>query len=274
MKQTIDELVTEGTQLLTQAGIQAGRSEAELIIAFVLNEDKSYVLAHNYDKPSEADTKRIHKLFNQRAARTPMSYVLQTREFYGRDFKVDKRALTPRIETEIIVQQAIRFVPQNASAVDIGTGCGAIGLSLKLERPDLTVTATDVSQEALDLARENAELLLEKDAKVRFLLSDLFVKLPDTFDVIVANLPYVSRQADLMPEVQKEPAIALFGGDSDGLDLYRRFFQELPRHLCSQGYVFLESDPWQQPALTELAAGAGLSPIFNDYFILGFQANT
>lgn len=273
MSSNIEQLVAEGKNLLAEAGIQSSRSEAELIIAFVLNEDKSYVLAHNEYKPTTAQTDRIHKLFKKRATRTPMSYVLEMREFYARDFKVDDRALTPRIETEIIVQQAIKYAPQKASVLDIGTGCGAIALSIKLERPDLIVTASDVSTAALDLARENAALLLPNDSQVSFLTSNLFSEISTAFDVIVANLPYVSREADLMPEVKKEPAVALFGGSGDGLDLYRQFFVQLPKHLLPAGYVFLESDPWQQPALIELAASVGLKPLFNDYFILGFQAS-
>ena len=151
----IGDLVDSGSKLLSKAGINQPQSEVELIIAKVLNEDKSYVIAHIDKRLSKSQLVRINSLLNKRSRRLPMSYVLGEKDFYGRLFKIDNRALTPRVETENIVEQVINRAPQNASVIDVGTGCGAIAISIKLTRPDLIVSACDVSQAALDLAAEN-----------------------------------------------------------------------------------------------------------------------
>jgi release factor glutamine methyltransferase len=146
-----------------------------------------------------------------------------------------------------------------------------MAIALQYTRPDFTVVATEVSHEALDLAKENATAILGPDHAITFLQSDLFDAVTGTFDLIVANLPYVSRSFQTMEEVTFEPDVALFGGSEDGLDLYRAFFKDLPEFLESTALVFIESDPWQQPELIKLAETVGLSPVFQDYFILGFE---
>ncbi|MBP9827411.1 peptide chain release factor N(5)-glutamine methyltransferase [Candidatus Saccharibacteria bacterium] len=268
---TIGDLLKKGTTELAKSGILNASSDAILIIAHALNEDKSYVLAHNHDELSSPHCKRILNLFELRAKRLPMSYVLGTKEFFGLNFKIDKRALTPRTETEIIVEEIIKRAPKKARLLDIGTGTGAMAIAIKYHRPDLNVTASEVSATALSLARENAQKLLSKESPIALIESDLFTNIAERFDCIVANLPYVSRSTELMPEVEAEPAVALFGGDTDGLMLYRRFFSELPSYLKTTGQVWIESDPWQQPALIKLAQNANLSVIFQDYFIIGFE---
>lgn len=268
---SLGSLLQRGTQQLASAGIRNARSEAELIAAFVLNEDKSYIIAHTEHCPTSPQYERIQKLYKTRANRVPMSYVLGQREFYGRDFRVDERALTPRIETEVIVHELSRQLRPGQRLLDIGTGCGAIGLSLALEVPGLEITLSDISREALELSRENCVRLQPKTESIEFIESDLFTQLPGKYHAIAANLPYVSRTADLLPEVTAEPHVALFGGDGDGLDLYRRFFQEVSDHLTAKSLIYLESDPWQQPAIEKLAQSADLQKIFSDYFILGFK---
>ena len=265
----IGDLVDSGSKLLSKAGINQPQSEVELIIAKVLNEDKSYVIAHIDKRLSKSQLVRINSLLNKRSRRLPMSYVLGEKDFYGRLFKIDNRALTPRVETENIVEQVINRAPQNASVIDVGTGCGAIAISIKLTRPDLIVSACDVSQAALDLAAENRLTFGLSESDLCLFTSDIWSNVNSSYDFIVANLPYVKTTADLMPEVSSEPAVALFGGQ-DGLDLYRRFFKELPDHLNSAGVVLIESDPWQQLELDKLSRQANLKPIYHDYFISGY----
>ncbi len=268
----IGELAATGAQLFQDVGIKGGRLDAEIILAEVLEKDKSWIIAHNEVEPSSAQIERIQSLFEIRAKRHPMSYVLGYREFYNLKFAIDKRALTPRIETEVIVLEATNRAPQKARVLDVGTGSGAMAIALQYTRPDFTVVATEVSHEALDLAKENATAILGPDHAITFLQSDLFDAVTGTFDLIVANLPYVSRSFQTMEEVTFEPDVALFGGSEDGLDLYRAFFKDLPEFLESTSLVFIESDPWQQPELIKLAGKAGLSPVFQDYFILGFTS--
>lgn len=256
---------------LKTAGIEGAQTDAEVILAHVLKKDRAWFLAHDDAKLTSEHIEAAQKLLEKRAGRIPMSYVLGLREFAGLEFKMDERALTPRVETETIVAEVIKRAPQGAHVLDIGTGSGAMAIAIKHLRPDLRVVASEVSLEALDLARENAKTLLGNDTKIEFIQSDLFDNINDKFDIIAANLPYVTRTMELMPEVQNEPAVALFGGADDGLDLYRKFFTQLPSHISNNARVWTESDPWQQEGLIKLAKACGLTKIFQDYFILGFE---
>jgi release factor glutamine methyltransferase len=169
-----------------------------------------------------------------------------------------------------MVEYAIRYAPKGSRLIDVGTGSGALAIAIKTHRPDLEVWATDVTDAALSVTSQNTKA---HNVTVKFMKSDLFDQVNGRFETVVTNLPYLRNDArsELMPEVQKEPAVALFGG-TDGLDLYRHFLQQLPAHLTPGGLLFTECDPWQHEDLMKLAAQAGLRPIEkNNYFILGFQ---
>lgn len=256
---------------LKAAGIEGAQTDAEVILAHVLEKDRAWLLAHHNTILSQTALNLAQNYVNKRASRIPMSYILGVREFAGLEFKIDKRALTPRVETETIVAEVIKHAPQGARVLDIGTGSGAMAIAIAHLRPDLNVSASEVSNEALDLARENAQELLGPIYGINFIQSDLFNNIDDSFDIVVANLPYVTRSMELMPEVQNEPAVALFGGANDGLDLYRKFFRQLPKHINAGSQVWTESDPWQQEELIKLGKACGLTKIFQDYFILGFE---
>lgn len=268
---TVGAIIQGVTEQLVAAGITGGRTDAELIVADVLKHDKAWLLAHGDDAVPPADLKLIRALANKRASRQPLSYVLGHREFAGLEFTVDARALTPRVETETIVAELSKRLPADASVLDMGTGCGAIAISLKHLRPDLVVTGSEISNDALELAHENVARLLACVNDVTFLQSDIFSAVTGKFDAIAANLPYVARSIELMPEVENEPHVALFGGENDGLALYRKFFSQIPAHLKPHALVYIESDPWQQPDLIKIAAACKLKPIYQDYFILGFE---
>ncbi len=256
---------------LKTAEIEGAQTDAEIILAYVLGKDRAWLLAHDEAELNSEQVKAANTLLERRAKRIPMSYVLGVREFAGLEFKIDDRALTPRVETETIVAEVTKRAPQGARVLDIGTGSGAMAIALKHLRPDLHVVASEVSSDALELACENAQNLLKTDKDIGFVQSDLFENIDNTFDVIVANLPYVTREMELMPEVQNEPDVALFGGADDGLDLYRKFFTQLPNHINDASQVWTESDPWQQDDLIKLAEESGLRKIYQDYFILGFE---
>jgi len=262
--------IQAGIKQLKAAKIEGAQTDVELILAFVLKVDRAWLLGHSEDELEPDIISQAQAYLDKRAARLPLSYVLGRREFAGLDFTIDARVLTPRVETETIVAEVVQRAPKNASVLDLGTGSGAMAITLKHLRPDLIVTASEVSRDALDLARENSTRLLTTTNAIDFVESDLFINIDTKFDIIVANLPYVTRTMELMPEVQAEPDIALFGGADDGLDLYRRFFTELPQHLHIAGMVWLESDPWQQPEIITLGEKAHLKKIFQEYFILGF----
>jgi release factor glutamine methyltransferase len=269
---TIRHAMNQAVHRLEEAKIPSAHLDSELIVAYVMGRDRAWLLAHD---DTEIDTPQLElfdALINRRFNREPLVHITGVREFYGLEFEITPDVLTPRVETEQIVEWAIKYAPKNSSLIDIGTGCGALAVAIKHARSDLTITATDISELALTVARRNAS---RHQATVEFIASDLFnaPALSDrTFGAIVTNLPYLADDADLMPEVQREPTVALFGGP-DGLGLYRRFLDQLPRHLTPGGYLFTESDPWQHEALTSAAATIGLTPIEQGYFILGFQLN-
>jgi release factor glutamine methyltransferase len=267
----IREFLQSAIAALKAAKIEGAQTDAEIILAHVLKKDRAWLLAHDDVGLTKSNFHRAQSLIKIRSKRIPISYVLGVREFAGLELKIDNRALTPRVETETIVAEVVKRAPQAARVLDIGTGSGAMAIALKHLRPDLIVAASEISNQALELARENTENILGADDKIDFITSDLFENIKGKFDIIVANLPYVTRTMELMPEVLNEPDVALFGGSDDGLELYRKFFQDLPKHIRDNSQIWTESDPWQQDELIKLATKSELKKIYQDYFILGFE---
>ena len=265
---TCGEALQYGQASLEAAGIDGGRLDTQILLEYITNQDRAHILAHEENGLTAEQENQFKNLIAQRAERIPLVHITNTREFYGIDLYIDANVLTPRIETEKMVEFAIKHTPKNGKLIDIGTGSGAIAIAIKTHRPDLEVWATEVNDEALAVARRNVE---NCQLKINLVKSDLFSEIDVKFDAVATNLPYLQDDADLMPEVRKEPAVALFGGQ-DGLNIYRRFLTELPEHLDAGGYLFTECDPWQQAGLKAEAAKIGLQPIEEDYFILGFQA--
>lgn len=264
---TYNEALDFGRKQLKRAGIESARIDASLLLTKVTGLPRANVFAHLDDELSSKAAGEFIELINERAKRIPLVHLTNTREFYGIDLYIDANVLTPRIETEKMVEFAIKHAPKDGSLIDIGTGSGAIAIAIKTHRPDLEVWATEVTDEALAVARRNIKTL---KLDIKLVKSDLFDNISQRFDVVATNLPYLQNDADLMPEVQKEPTVALFGG-KDGLDIYRRFLKQLPDHLTPNGYLFAECDPWQQDNLKKEAGKIDLQPVEEDYFILGFQ---
>jgi release factor glutamine methyltransferase len=265
---TVRTWLAHASDKLTEAGIGSAKLDAELILAHALGRDRAWLKAHDTDVLEEEQARVATALIKRRAAHEPLVHLTGTREFYGLDFEITPNVLTPRAETEQMVEWALKYAPKDSRLVDIGTGSGAIAVAIAKHRPDLQITATEISERELAVARRNAR---RHNVKIRHIVSDLWTALGDEeFETIVTNLPYLRADADLMPEVRREPAVALFGG-SDGLDLYRRFLVDVPKHLKTGGYLFTESDPWQHEALIKEATSRGLSPIEQGYFILGFR---
>jgi len=268
---TIGQWLTASYSALERVGVPSGRLDAELIVAHVTNHNRAWVLAHTDDVFPEAGARQAQTFLNRRLDREPLVHIIGKREFYGLDFEITPEVLTPRVETEQMVEWAVKYAPQNSRLIDIGTGSGAIAVAIKNTRPDLDVTATEVSETALEVARRNASA---HQADMTFVLSDLWQSIEGQFDTICTNLPYLKDEArsELMEEVKREPDVALFGGQ-DGLDIYRRFLTAIPERLIDGGFLFTECDPWQQPNLITEAAKVGLEVIEQDYFILGLRRN-
>jgi release factor glutamine methyltransferase len=222
-----------------------------------MKKKKRIELYLEFERPmGEAERAPLRDLVRRRASGVPLQHLLGTVEFLGREFRSDPRALIPRPETEQLVEAILTEIPPDSSAavLDVGTGSGVIAISLALARPQLRVTGCDVSEEALALAAENraSHALTERLALVR---SDLLASAPGPWDVIVANLPYVTaaEMTTLQPEVRHDPALALDGGE-DGLDLIRRLIRDAREHLAPGGLLALEAGHSHAPAIaTELA---------------------
>lgn len=242
--------------LLDQARRRSERGsslEAQLLLAQVLDRSRSWVLAHP-EFELDPDQRAAYRVrWDRLRAGTPLPYLLGEWEFYGRSFLVGPAALIPRPETELLVELALELKPQACRVLDLGTGTGCLAVSLACELPRARVVATDLSLEALCLARANAARHGVGD-RVRLVNADLTEPLVDRFDLICANLPYIpSERLAQLPLARAEPRLALDGGQS-GLALIRRALSGLPRRLTPGGLALFEIDPEQAPAVQRLAA--------------------
>lgn len=232
---------------LRKRGVEGARLDAELIVGQALGIDRVKVIVDSDRLLAPQELEAIRALFKRRRTLEPVAYLRGFREFYGRPFRVDKRVLVPRPDTEILVEVALerlRGRDLGARIVDLCTGSGCVAVTLKLERPTITVDATDLSPGAIEVARDNAQRL-GAVWNVRFATGDLFAPLGaprPIYDLVVANPPYIPSgeipglQADIRDH---EPHLALDGGN-DGLDLVRRIAREAPAWLRSGGALAME----------------------------------
>jgi len=248
------EVLKGASEFLGKQGVESPRLNAAHLLAHVMGL-KRMDLYLQFDRPlGEKERGPLRDLVRQRGTGIPLQHLLGTVEFCGKTFKSDARALIPRPETELLVERALTY-PAPASILDVATGSGVIALSLALGRPEASVTATDISPEALSLAKENA-ILLSID-RIAFHEVDLLPP-PEagTFDLITANLPYIpaAEIAGLSREVSHDPFLALDGGP-EGLDLIVRLAPLALERLTSGGHLLLEIGIDQSEAVMACLAG-------------------
>jgi release factor glutamine methyltransferase len=244
---TIKDLLTQGTQILTAAGHQNARRDVQVLLTHVLAAERSILYAFPEREVTPEQANLFFQLIERRTLDEPIAYLIGHREFYGHDFYVDKRVLIPRPETELLVEAALSAIRQKISSgqipvvADIGTGSGAIPITLALEENRLPyLYACDISTDALQVARLNCQHH-HVETRVRLLQGDLLAPLPEPVDILTANLPYVGtdEMAILTPEVKAyEPQQALFSGPR-GLNLLRRFCQEAAQPGILNPYAVL-----------------------------------
>ena len=250
---TISEALKQGEYRLR--AVPDPRLDAEYLLAHVLGLPRLRMLTEKGRALTDEEAAAFDALLRRREEREPLQYILGSQSFMGFSLRTDPRALIPRNDTEAVCETALDHLAAGQRALDLCTGTGAIAIALKKLRPGAQVTAADVSEDALALARENARRL---GADVRFLRGDLFAPVEkESFHLIVSNPPYipVSLRGKLQPEVEREPALALFAGE-DGLDFYRRIAREAPRHLLPGGHLVLETGDGQAEAVCALLEGA------------------
>ena len=210
-------------------------SESEWILSDVLGATRSEVKL--VDKISEENIAKCEEIIARRLKGEPLQYIYGKQDFYGITVKCDKRALIPRFETEYLVDIAVKELDSEKKVLDLCTGTGAIGISVA-KATGAKVSVSDISSEALSLAKENAKM---NEVDIEFIHSDLFYEITDKYDMIISNPPYISEKdmKKLSPDVKAEPAIALFGGKS-GLDFYKRIIADAPKFLNKEGRIYLE----------------------------------
>jgi release factor glutamine methyltransferase len=244
---TVSALVDDAAERLSAVGIESPREDAEAIVADALGVKPSELSVDSADDVSEEIAAAIEAKVKMRVEREPLAYVLGRAPFRDLQIAVDSRVLWPRKETELLVEVGTRL-PQGARVHEVGTGSGAIALALMSERPDLKITASDLSPEAVEAARENAERLgLDFDVRVAKGIPD---DIGDV-DMVIANLPYISDETidQRSPEIHAEPLIAITADcGSDGLGVIRGLIAETP----SGTLMAMEHDTHHGPAMQEL----------------------
>ncbi len=247
------------------------RLDAEIILADCLSKDRAWVLANTDHQLKPEMVSQLDKLVVRRAAHEPLSYIRGKSEFFGREFIVTPSTLQPRPETETMIELLLSEVKdknlEHSSIADIGTGSGAIAITAKLELPESSVYATEINQDALEVAISNSEKL---GADVEFHEGDLLEPLQNKgLDVVLANLPYVPDSHTINEAAMQEPAVAIFGG-ADGLKLYRQLFSQTT-HLSKSPVIFTESLPFQHQELAAIASRYGFRQVAEEDFIQVFR---
>lgn len=251
MSETVAEALKRAGCLLSARQTPDAALDAEYLLAEALRTPRLSLRLQKTRLLSETELRAFNAMLDRRAAREPLQYILGTQMFMGLEIKTDCRALIPRFDTECVCEAAIARVRDGMEVLDLCTGTGAIALAIKHARPKARVTGTDISGDALALARENARRL---GLDAAFLQGDLFQAV-DTrrFGLIVSNPPYIpdGLRGQLQREVEREPALALFGG-ADGLDFYRRIAAEAPDRLLPGGWLVLETGDGEGDAVAAL----------------------
>lgn len=236
---TLEELLKEGTARLKEAGVETPRLDAEVLLEAAVGVSRLDM----YIRPSMmVEETEYLKLVKRRCAYCPVAYLTGKKAFMGLDFTVNENVLIPRPDTECLVEYALEHVlgtMSTPSVLDLCTGSGCIGLSIKHFRSDAAVTLTDLSEKALETAQKNA---LSLDLEVRCLHSDLFEAVTAVYDLIISNPPYIKEKEILTLQADirdYEPRMALSGGES-GLDIYCRIAEKAGAHLKDGGFILLE----------------------------------
>ena len=265
----IQKILSKTVLNLTAAGIvNTAKLDSELLLAYLLKKDRAWVLAHPEYVLEEPTLQQYNNLISRRELGESIAYITEHKEFYGRDFFVNKDVLVPRPESESfleLLKPLAKIIPPKGifNVLDMGTGSGCLAITVKLENPHLHVYATDTSKNALTVAIKNT---LTYDVPIVFKEQDLLAGDKVGYDVIIANLPYVP---DKMQDksIMHEPKEALFSGN-DGMNHYKRLFKQLEPKLIR--YVMTESLLSQHNEVTELAKKAGYTPTSTDGLVQFF----
>ena len=265
--------MNRATKKLEFAGIGSARLDTLILLEDALHKDRSWLLAHPETELTDFQQKRLEKQIKRRARHEPLAYIRGFTEFYGRRFMVNKRVLEPRPESETMIEllrklaNRQRLTAKSWFMADIGAGCGAIGITAALEMHNHNVDLYDIDASALAVAKHNCVL---HELHLRTVKRDLLRNSHKPYDVILANLPYVPDHWKINKAAAMEPRIAIFGG-KDGLDVYRRLFEQLTHFNWRPKYVLTESLPPQHEKLAKIARDADFRELKRVDFIQVFS---
>ncbi len=250
---TLKKTLSRAREVLAEKRIEEAHLEGEVLLRHALEIDRTGLYSELDRKLSTEQEEKFWHLIQRRLSGEPTAYIIGHREFYGLDFYIDHRVLIPRPETELLVEEAIKLAQARtmAAIADIGTGCGAIAISLALNLPRIKIYASDVSADALEVARTNCRKH-GVSHRVRLLQGDMLEPLLEPVDLIVANLPYVTEQEVLRSKLADfEPRLALDGG-ADGLDKINQLCGQFIDKLNPKGCILMEIGQGQSRAVTSL----------------------
>ena len=257
---TVQELLTASQAKLRECGISDPVRDARLLLADCLELRSQNLNLLDNSCISEIKISKFWRMINERCKRKPVSKILGYRSFWGRDFEINENVLDPRGDTETLIELILDCNFENM--LELGTGSGAIAITILAERPEVTCVATDISQYALNTARTNSKRH-GVQSRLKLLYSNWFDKISGSFDIIVSNPPYISSKeyAQLSAEVLKyDPKISLTLG-GDGLEAYREILSQALEKLSKNGHIFLEIGYTQANAVGHLFKEAGFQQI-------------
>lgn len=262
----IKELLKIGTQKLKDKNIEDANLKAKILLKVYLNTSKEYLIIHEDDNMDFKIEEKFLKGVDRLLQDEPIQYIINNQEFMGLNFYVDKNVLIPQPDTEILVEEVISIVnsvDKHFKILDLCTGSGAIGVSLAKYLKNVEIYASDISKEALRIARNNAK---SNNVDIKFMESNLFeqIDMNIKFDIIVSNPPYIETDIinTLSEEVKKEPILALDGG-KDGRDFYRKIAKESKEYLNEKGVLALEIGYNQKETVKEILENEGYKNIYS-----------
>lgn len=257
---TYREAIETGTRILQKENIADAKIDAWYLLQMACKIDRNFYYLHEEDELTAEQQSEYESTVHKRAEHVPLQYIIGEQEFMGLKFKVNSNVLIPRQDTEILVEEALRVAKPGMRVLDLCTGSGCIIISLAKNVADISCTGSDISKQALLVAKENAKA---NEVEVEWERSDLFENISGTFDLIVSNPPYIptGEIPGLMPEVRDFEPVDALDGKEDGLYFYRIITEKSPEYLTSDGYLYFEIGYDQGEAVSAMMRQCGYTQV-------------